>query len=167
MENDRMNSKDYPGLLRRDNQVQEQQSRRTAIPATALDAEPANDATPQPHAKLPPSTRAFLDQVVNLRLLTPSTADRFLTDNQQCIVEFTTAQALGKALVKAGLLTDYQIDRVQVGTTHGLVLGNYHVLERIGAGGMSYVFLAEHNLMKRRVAIKVLPVDDDCPSSIR
>jgi response regulator RpfG family c-di-GMP phosphodiesterase len=167
MENDRMNSKDYPGLLRRDTQVQEQQSRRTAIPATALDAEPANDATPQPHAKLPPSTRAFLDQVVNLRLLTPSTADRFLTDNQQCIVEFTTAQALGKALVKAGLLTDYQIDRVQVGTTHGLVLGNYHVLERIGAGGMSYVFLAEHNLMKRRVAIKVLPVDDDCPSSIR
>jgi response regulator RpfG family c-di-GMP phosphodiesterase len=52
------------------------------------------------------------------------------------------------------------------GTTHGLVLGNYCVLNRLGAGSMGSVFLAEHTLMKRRVAVKVLPVDDDCPSDL-
>jgi response regulator RpfG family c-di-GMP phosphodiesterase/serine/threonine protein kinase len=154
--------------VRREANLPDASSRSNNRPTPAFGMEPAvNDATPPPTASLPSSTKAFLDQVVNLRLLSPSTADRFLHDNKQCIAEFSTAQALGKALVKAGLLTDYQIDRIQVGTTHGLVLGNYHVLERIGSGGMSYVFLAEHNLMKRRVAIKVLPVDDDCPSSIR
>jgi response regulator RpfG family c-di-GMP phosphodiesterase/tRNA A-37 threonylcarbamoyl transferase component Bud32 len=56
---------------------------------------------------------------------------------------------------------------VLVGTTHGLVLGSYRVLERLGAGGMSYVFQAEHCLMKRRVAVKVLPMDEDLPSSVR
>jgi len=40
--------------------------------------------------------------------------------------------------------------------THGLVLGNYRVLDRLGSGGMGVVYLAEHCLLKRRVAVKVL-----------
>src|SRR5579859_5082103 len=75
---------------------------RSSGPQTpASGAEPTvTDATPPPPAVLPTSTKAFLDQVVKLRLLSPSTADRFLHDNKQAIAEFTTAQALGKALVK-------------------------------------------------------------------
>jgi response regulator RpfG family c-di-GMP phosphodiesterase len=62
-------------------------------------------------------------------------------------------------LVKHGMLTDYQAARVSAGTTFGLVLGPYRVLDRIGAGGMAVVFKAEHIDMRHLVAIKVLP----CP----
>src|SRR4029450_13349026 len=36
-------------------------------------------------------------------------------------------------------------------------IGKYKVLEKLGAGGMGQVFLCEHELMRRRVAVKVLP----------
>ncbi len=38
----------------------------------------------------------------------------------------------------------------------GEELGSYRLLERLGEGGMGIVFLAEHTLLPRRVAIKVL-----------
>src|SRR5947209_2346208 len=64
-------------------------------------------------------------------------------------------------LVEHGLLTDYQAARIDAGTTFGLVLGNYRVLDRLGAGGMGVVFRAEHVRMRRQVAIKVLPLSPD------
>jgi putative two-component system response regulator len=60
-------------------------------------------------------------------------------------------------LVKHGLLTQYQAGRIEAGTTFGLVLGSYRVLERIGAGGMAVVFKGEHMDLRHHVAIKVLP----------
>src|SRR5205807_2427767 len=47
------------------------------------------------------------------------------------------------------------------------VLSSYRVLEMLGQGGMGTVYLAEHRLMKRRVAIKVVPQDDGCPPVVR
>jgi response regulator RpfG family c-di-GMP phosphodiesterase len=128
-------------------------------PAEALVGSAVADA-------LPPASRAFLDRFVTLKLLSPTAAGRFL-DRSDPGPALETPEGLGKALVEAGLLTDYQLDRVRVGTTHGLVLGNYRVLERVGSGGMSCVFLAEHGLLKRRVAIKVLPIDEECPVALR
>jgi response regulator RpfG family c-di-GMP phosphodiesterase/tRNA A-37 threonylcarbamoyl transferase component Bud32 len=66
----------------------------------------------------------------------------------------------GKALeqlVKHGLLTHYLAGRIEAGTTFGLILGSYRVLERIGAGGMAVVFKAEHMDLRHHVAVKVLP----------
>ena len=64
--------------------------------------------------------------------------------------------ALLSLLCAHGLLNEYQAARVEAGTTHGLVLGNYRVLDRLGAGAMGIVFKAEHRRMRRLVAIKVL-----------
>jgi response regulator RpfG family c-di-GMP phosphodiesterase len=68
---------------------------------------------------------------------------------------------LFRQLVQAGLLTEYQANRAQAGTLHGMVLGNYRVLDRLGAGGMGVVFKGEHIMMRRPVAIKVLPLYGD------
>src|SRR5262249_30712373 len=66
-------------------------------------------------------------------------------------------KALLVLLVEYGLITDYQAQRIEAGTTFGLTLGNYRVLDRLGAGGMGVVFRAEHIRMRKMVAIKVLP----------
>jgi serine/threonine-protein kinase len=60
-------------------------------------------------------------------------------------------------LVEAGLLTRWQADRLLEGRHKGFFLGKYKLLSHLGSGGMSNVYLAEHVLMHRRVAIKVLP----------
>lgn len=73
------------------------------------------------------------------------------------------AEAFSNALVESGALTQYQAGRILNGETRGLVLGDYLILETIGAGGMGQVYLAEHRRMGRRVALKTLPsaVADD------
>src|SRR5262245_43103904 len=45
-----------------------------------------------------------------------------------------------------------------LGKSKGFTLGKYKLLERLGVGGMAQVFLCEHLGMRRRVAVKVLPV---------
>jgi serine/threonine protein kinase len=64
---------------------------------------------------------------------------------------------LAELLIEEGLLTRWQADKLLAGRHKGFRLGKYKLLGQIGKGGMSSVYLAEHELMKRRVAIKVLP----------
>lgn len=45
------------------------------------------------------------------------------------------------------------------GKTDRLSLGNYVILDRISVGGMGEVFHARHRVMKREVALKILPED--------
>lgn len=64
---------------------------------------------------------------------------------------------LAELLIEANLITRWQADKLLAGKHKGFRLGKYKLLGQIGKGGMSSVYLAEHELMKRRVAIKVLP----------
>lgn len=116
--------------------------------------------------QLPQTGREFLERILNIQLFPPALAQRFLADHVSRLTEYSDPLVLGRALIQANLLTQYQLDRIMAGTTHGLILGNYKVLERLGAGTMGVVFLAEHYLMKRRVAVKVLPVDDECDEAL-
>ncbi|HEY8505377.1 MAG TPA: serine/threonine-protein kinase, partial [Gemmataceae bacterium] len=60
-------------------------------------------------------------------------------------------------LIRDGLLTYFQAEQVLQGRWKRFTIGRYKVLERLGSGGMGQVFLCEHKMMRRRVAIKVLP----------
>jgi serine/threonine protein kinase len=64
---------------------------------------------------------------------------------------------LAERLVHDGLLTHFQAEQFLQGRWRRFTIGNYKVLERIGAGGMGSVFLCEHKFMRRRAAVKVLP----------
>ena len=116
---------------------------------------------------LSPSCHELLRKLNQLGLLNAAEQQQFLIDRAEHLREYHTEERLGQALVTSGLLTHYQLQRILSGQTRGLVLGNYRVLEELGRGGMGTVYLAEHRLMKRRVAIKVLPVDEDVHPSVK
>lgn len=66
-------------------------------------------------------------------------------------------QNLARELIRQKKLTKFQAEAIYQGRTKSLILGNYTILEKIGAGGMGQVFKAQHRRMKRIVALKVLP----------
>ncbi len=59
-------------------------------------------------------------------------------------------------LIRRGLLTNYQIDRLMKGERTGFFYGNYKVLYLVGAGTFARVFRAVHRDTGQVVAIKVL-----------
>jgi serine/threonine-protein kinase len=61
-----------------------------------------------------------------------------------------------RELLAAGVLTRYQAGQVLAGRARRLRLGPYRVLDRLGVGGMGHVYKAEHILMRRVVALKVV-----------
>lgn len=73
-------------------------------------------------------------------------------------------QAVAEHLVKSGTLTAFQARELLAGKTR-FRLGRYLVIDELGRGGMGQVFKAEHELMGRHVAIKVLPRTKSTPDS--
>jgi serine/threonine protein kinase len=112
---------------------------------------------------LPLAGRAFLNSLLRLQLLTASAVEEFLVQHAGHLAAYTSAETLSHDLIRAGLLTLYQVECLEAGTVHGLVLGNHRILDRIGVGAMGTVFRAEHLFLKRQVAVKVVPVDGDLP----
>jgi serine/threonine protein kinase len=71
-------------------------------------------------------------------------------------------------LVGDGLLTRFQAGQLLQGKWRNFILsGKYKVLGPLGAGGMGYVYLCEHQIMRRRVAIKVLPPSSSDSASLQ
>lgn len=68
-------------------------------------------------------------------------------------------ERLTKQLLAKGLLTPFQCSALKEGQGATLRVGNYDILDRLGAGGMGTVFKARHRRMKRVVALKVLAVN--------
>jgi eukaryotic-like serine/threonine-protein kinase len=78
-------------------------------------------------------------------------------------------QAVADRLVQDGLLTAFQARELLAGRRR-FRLGQYTVLDEVARGGMGQVFRAEHAMMGREVAIKVLPrakATDDSEAAFR
>jgi serine/threonine protein kinase len=94
----------------------------------------------------------FLDRLRQSRLLTEeelaAAAARF--DGGE------GAEAVLGGLADRGVLTRFQAARVLVGKGEDLVLGQYRVLDELGAGGFGRVYRALHTVMGRVVAVKVI-----------
>ncbi|NBW85969.1 MAG: serine/threonine protein kinase, partial [Planctomycetia bacterium] len=73
-------------------------------------------------------------------------------------------KAVADRLVQQGLLTTFQVREMLAGRRR-FRLGQYTVLDEIGKGGMGQVFRAEHAMMGREVAVKVLPRAKSTPES--
>lgn len=116
---------------------------------------------------LPLEARDFIEQLLEIRLRESEEVEEFLRERGDRLSDYRTAERLAQAMVHAGFLTRYQVDSLRLGQGPGLVLGNYRILQTLATGGMGTVYLGEHALMKRRVAIKVLQADEDCPASVR
>ena len=62
------------------------------------------------------------------------------------------------AFIEAKLITTWHLKQLLKGKHRGFFLERYKLLNELGKGGMSSVYLAEHTDMHLPVAIKVLPV---------
>jgi len=130
-----------------------------AAPA-ALPTSPKSYSSAISIAGLPPAARVLLQELLELHLVELTGVKDFLAKSAEKLSSLTTRERTGNALALAGLITDYQRDRIISGNTAGLVFGGYRVLDRLGGGSAAVVFLGEHLLLRRKVAIKVLPVDE-------
>lgn len=73
-------------------------------------------------------------------------------------------QAVADSLVQKRVLTPFQSREILAGRKR-FRLGQYTVLDEVARGGMGQVFRAEHAMMGREVAIKVLPRAKATPES--
>ncbi|MCA9268226.1 MAG: serine/threonine protein kinase, partial [Planctomycetales bacterium] len=116
------------------------------------------------------SVKNFLDLTARSRLVSEDELAKAFADFRELHegdsldeTSETGAESLADFLIDRDLLTRWQCDKLLDKKYKGFFLGKYKLLGHLGTGGMSSVYLAEHLLMQRRVAIKVLPksrVDD-------
>ncbi len=102
----------------------------------------------------PATIDAFLELVNKSGLVDPERLQVFL--NQAGALS-ATPRKLAARMVASGLITQFQAEQMLQGKYRGFTIGKYKVLERIGSGGHSTVYLCEHMTVKRRAAVKVLP----------
>mgnify|MGYP002623544090 FL=1 len=105
------------------------------------------------------SPQQFIDLVRKSKLVEP--------DQLQLALKDCAKMHGGKLPEDLDSLADFLIERELITTWHrdklydrkykGFFLGKYKLLGHLGTGGMSSVYLAEHVLMHRKRAIKVLP----------
>lgn len=74
------------------------------------------------------------------------------------VAEPECSQVVNRVLSSLNLpVSDVVANRRKEGTYVGLRIRDYHLIELLGRGGMGAVYRAEHTVMRKDVAIKILP----------
>lgn len=102
---------------------------------------------------MPVPLEQFVKQLEDTGILAGETLQNFIPPKASP----KDAEELARELVRQKKLTKFQAEEVYRGKGKSLVLGNYVLMEKIGAGGMGEVFKARHRRMDRFVAVKLLP----------
>jgi serine/threonine protein kinase/CheY-like chemotaxis protein len=102
----------------------------------------------------PLSREQFIRNLRDSGLFSPEETDAVL--HAQRDYAEADGDAIAQLLIIAGKVTPFQAAAVRERRFEELAIGNYQVLDRLGAGGMGTVYKARHRRMKRVVAIKVL-----------
>src|SRR4051794_30472169 len=105
----------------------------------------------------PASTEEFLDLVRKSGVTDERRFAEYVTRSRASNTLAPDAARMAGLLVRDGILTQFQAEQILQGKWRRFTIGKYKVLERLGHGGMGSVYLCEHKLMRRRVAVKVLP----------
>src|SRR4051794_38021773 len=66
------------------------------------------------------------------------------------------SRALAERLVRDKVLTEYQTKRFLSNKSHGMVVGRYAILDRLGSGSMGRGYKGHHLMMDRVVALKII-----------
>ena len=104
------------------------------------------------------SAESFLSLIQQSGLVAPDRLQREVDDLEDKGLNVGEAQTLADSLIERDLLTEWQAEKLLRGKHKGFTLGKYRLRRLLGKGGMSSVYLAEHVLMRRQCAIKVLPI---------
>ncbi len=103
----------------------------------------------------------FLNALRRSQLLPPKSL-REIGDQVDRGPKNLTVECLGYSLLKARLLTRFQVQHVLNGRTEGFFLGPYKLFDVLGRGGMGTVYLAEQTKQRRLVALKVIKNFANC-----
>ena len=103
----------------------------------------------------PVNGREFLDLLRKSEVADSNRLDAYLQQHQGQLP--SQPAKMGELLIAAGLITPFQAESILQGKWKRFAIGKYRILDKLGAGHMAIVYLCEHKLMRRRVAVKVLP----------
>ena len=115
----------------------------------------------------PETVQDVLALVRRSRLVDDAPLERFLGLLECAQMSDLAPPGVLSLMVEQSLLTKYQADELAQGRWWGFWIGGYRVLDRLGRGGMGTVFLAEHPLLGKRVAVKALSAGLQADMAVR
>jgi len=77
-----------------------------------------------------------------------------------------SASAAADRLIEHDVISRFQANLILLGKYKGFRLGSYVIRDVLGRGGMGAVYLAEHQTLRRKVAIKVLVNNKDADTKL-